>query len=45
MGTAGFYESDESKAVIDQYEKLKSDLGKTYETWEDLQVSLEGLST
>ncbi len=44
MGLEGFYESDESKDVIDKYEKLKSDLSKTYETWEDLQLSLEELT-
>jgi len=44
MGSEGFYESDESKDVIDKYEKLKSDLNKTYETWEDLQLSLEELT-
>ena len=45
MGVAGFYESDESKDVLDKYEKLKSDLAKTYQTWEDLQVSLEELTS
>jgi len=43
MGEDGFYESSESEDTLKRYTSLKDELGKTYDLWEELQLSLESL--